>query len=76
MPTLVRDLFDEKQTASFLGVSTGTLRVWRSIKRFKDLPYIKVGSAVRYRYEDLLRFVASRVQTGSKPKARRRKVRR
>ena len=75
---VVRNLLNEKQTAAFLGVSEGTLKVWRSVKRY-NLPYIKVGKCVRYRYEHVLKFLASRTKPGGStpkknPKPRRRKA--
>ena len=48
----LNDLLDEKQAASFLTLSPGTLSVWRSTGRY-SLPFIKVGRLVRYRLSDL-----------------------
>lgn len=36
-----------KQASKLLGVSEGTLAVWRCTKRY-NLPYYKIGSNVRY----------------------------
>jgi hypothetical protein len=52
-------LVDEKLAAEILGVTPGTLSVWRCTRRY-PLPYIKVGRAVRYRLGDLDKFLASR----------------
>jgi hypothetical protein len=52
-------LVDEKITAEILGVTAGTLSVWRCTRRY-DLPYVKVGRAVRYRMEDIQRFIEQR----------------
>lgn len=49
-----------KQAAEYLGVSTGTLEVWRSNKRY-PLPYYKIGRLVKYRQSDLDAFLESRV---------------
>jgi len=49
------------QVAERLGVSTHTLAVWRCAKRY-PLPYIKVGSRVRYRQRDVESFVQGRIQ--------------
>jgi hypothetical protein len=55
----VAQLVDEKIAADILGVTAGTLSVWRCTRRY-PLPYIKVGRAVRYRLSDLEAFLASR----------------
>ena len=47
-----RDLLDEQQAASTIDVTPGTLSVWRSTGRY-NLPFIKIGSKVRYRRADL-----------------------
>lgn len=47
-----RSLLDDKEAASMLDVSPGTLGVWRSTGRY-NLPFIKVGRNVRYRRADL-----------------------
>lgn len=50
---------DEKRAAEILGVSPGTLSVWRCTRRY-PLPYQKIGRAVRYRVADLEAFAQSR----------------
>jgi excisionase family DNA binding protein len=52
-------LFPPKQAAEYLGVSVGTLEVWRCTKRY-PLPFIKVGRLVKYRKSDLDAFLESR----------------
>lgn len=42
-------LYTEAETASYLGVSRKTLQGWRYYR--KELPFVKVGSAVRYTRE-------------------------
>jgi len=54
-------LIDEKQAASILQVSPGTLSVWRSTGRYQ-IPFIKVGRLVRYRLSDLNAWLESRTQ--------------
>jgi excisionase family DNA binding protein len=54
-------LLSPEQVANTLGVSKQTLAVWRCEQRY-PLPYIKVGSRVRYRPEDVQQFVAARLQ--------------
>ena len=59
------ELLDERAAAELLDVSPGTLSVWRSTGRYK-LPFLKVGSKVRYRRSDLLAWLESRTrETGA-----------
>lgn len=48
-------LYTRKEAAEILGVSPITLAVWSS-KKIR-LPYIRIGGAVRYRNEDINRFL-------------------
>ncbi|MGD9662785.1 MAG: helix-turn-helix domain-containing protein [Porticoccaceae bacterium] len=57
-----KNLLTPQKTAEELGVTTGTLAVWRSTGRYK-LPFVKVGRKVMYRVEDIQSFVQSRIQT-------------
>jgi excisionase family DNA binding protein len=52
-------LLTTKQVAVILGVSPGSLNVWRATKRY-PLSYVKVGRAVRYRESDVRAFLQSR----------------
>lgn len=47
------------QVAETLGVTTGTLAVWRCTKRYQ-LPFVKIGRKIFYRNEDVNAFVESR----------------
>jgi excisionase family DNA binding protein len=50
-------LLTSKEAAEQLGLKNkDTLSVWRTTKRYQ-LPYIKVGRLVRYRTEDVQRFL-------------------
>jgi excisionase family DNA binding protein len=51
-------LLSNEEAAAYLGVSPGTLEVWRSTKRY-SLAYIKVGRLVKYRKEMLDAFLAA-----------------
>jgi predicted site-specific integrase-resolvase len=65
---MISELLDPQQTAQKLGVTTGTLAVWRCRKRYA-LRYVKVGAKVRYRAEDVQRFIERRsVGSGVKNK--------
>lgn len=60
MNTLVQpELLGPTAAAKYLGVSAGTLAVWRCTKRY-NLPYIKIGAKIVYDTSDLLRFIQSR----------------
>ena len=45
-------LLSSPQAANSIGVTPGTLEVWRCTKRYQ-IPYIKVGRLVKYRREAL-----------------------
>lgn len=52
----VRELVSRQEAADILNVQPQTLAKWASAQRY-DLPYIKVGKAVRYRRSDLREFM-------------------
>lgn len=54
------DLLDEAAAGAMLGVSPGTLSVWRSTGRY-SLPFLKVGRKVRYRVSDLNAWLEKRM---------------
>ncbi|MDT7514677.1 helix-turn-helix domain-containing protein [Rhodoferax mekongensis] len=54
-------LLNTNQAAELLGIAPATLTIWRSTNRRK-LAYVKIGSHVRYRREDLDRFIISNLQ--------------
>ncbi len=53
---LTESLLTQEQAAEILGVTPGTLSVWRCTKRY-NIPYIKVGRLVRYRKSALDAFL-------------------
>ncbi len=53
-------LLNEKQAAELLGTTPGTLSVWRCVRRYPELRYVKIGRSVRYRVEDLQDFISRR----------------
>jgi len=57
--TIPLGLLDENRAAEILGITAGTLSVWRCTKRY-DLKYVRVGRAIRYRLADIERFIESR----------------
>lgn len=55
----IDELLTEQEVALELGVSRGTLSVWRCTKRY-PLPYVKVGRLVRYKRSGVNSFVSAR----------------
>jgi excisionase family DNA binding protein len=53
------ELLTSEQAAAYLGISPGTLEVWRCTKRY-HIPFIKVGRLVRYRKSELDSFLDKR----------------
>jgi len=58
------DLMTPDQAALLLGVSPKTLATWRSTGRY-SIPYIKVGSRVRYPRKQLNEWLSTRPTGGS-----------
>jgi excisionase family DNA binding protein len=58
------ELLTSQQAADHLGVTPQTLAVWRCTRRYA-VPFVKVGSKVRYRRADLDRFLRRRTENGS-----------
>lgn len=56
------ELLSEKEAAKTLCLATNTLQVWRSTGRY-GLPFIKIGSKVRYRREDLQKWLEDRTRS-------------
>jgi len=52
-------LLSREEAAEFLGVKVITLAIWKSTQRH-NIPVVKVGRLVRYRFGGLLDFVESR----------------
>lgn len=52
-------LLAAEEVAGILAVKPATLAVWRSTKRY-NLPFIKVGRLVRYRWADIMAFIEGR----------------
>jgi helix-turn-helix protein len=55
------ELLTEQQAAEELGVSSGTLSVWRSTGRY-CLAYVKIGRLVRYRKGTLRAWTKARTR--------------
>jgi hypothetical protein len=53
------ELLDTKAAAAYLAIQPHTLEVWRVSGRY-DLPFVRVGSRIRYRRDHLDRFLQSR----------------
>ena len=57
----ISNLLDDHQASNYLGLKKGTLSVWRSTGRYQ-IPFVKIGSKVRYRQSDLDVWLESRTQ--------------
>jgi predicted DNA-binding transcriptional regulator AlpA len=60
----IENLVNEREVARITGMSLATVRRWRLLG--KGPKYLKVGSAVRYRPEDVAAWIASRPTGGEK----------
>lgn len=58
-------LLNEYQAAERLGLSVKTLRRWRWLKQ--GVPWIRIGTAVRYAPRDIGAFIEANRQTVSTP---------
>jgi hypothetical protein len=68
-------ILTQEQVALILGVTTNTLEAWRYKRRY-GLKYLKVGSLVRYREQDVRAFLESRLVSGdAQPTGARRRSR-
>lgn len=54
-------LLTPEQAAEILGVRVQTMAVWRSYGRY-PLPFVRAGRLIRYRTEDLIKFIEDRTQ--------------
>jgi hypothetical protein len=72
--TQIPELITPAEAAAALHTTEGVLATWRSAKRY-SLRYVKVGSKVYYKREDVFKFIEARTMTGveeSKPHRSRR----
>lgn len=54
----MKSLLTPKEVSEMLGVTESTLNVWRCTKRY-PLNYVKMGFHVRYKKEDVIKFIDS-----------------
>lgn len=55
----MQERLPHREAAEYIGVTSDTLNVWRSEKRY-PIPYLKVGSKVYYWKKDLDAWLESR----------------
>ena len=53
------ELLTADQAAEYIGVKPQTLAIWRSTGRY-SLPFLKVGRLIKYRRENLEKWLESR----------------
>lgn len=58
------DLLTAAETAARIGVKASTLSIWRTTGRYA-LPFVKAGRLVRYRRQDVERWLESRIGTST-----------
>ena len=58
-----RNLMTAREAAEYLGVKYNTLAAWRCTKQ-RIIPYIKIGSKVKYRRSDLDQFMSDNLIVG------------
>ncbi len=58
------ELLTPEQTALKLNITEGTLSVWRCTGRY-NLPFIKIGRAVRYKESDIELFINDRTHNNT-----------
>ena len=54
-------LVGPEEASKILGVSPGTLSVWRTTGRY-NLPFVKIGQKVKYKIDDLQTFIERRTR--------------
>ena len=59
--SLLQKLLTPEEAAIYIGVSPGTLSVWRSTGRY-NLPFVKAGRLVRYNVAALDAWLATRTR--------------
>ena len=57
--TEIQPLLTPKQVSEILGVSVGTLSIWRCLHRY-NLPYKKIGRLVKYEARAVADFIDRR----------------
>lgn len=55
-------LMDQRAAATYLGTTVGTLNSWRHYGKNK-IPFVRWGSRIRYRKEDLDAWILSHIET-------------
>lgn len=58
-----RQLLTTEEAANYLAVTPSILVNWRCTKRVK-VPFVRIGHAVRYRRNDLDKFLESQLEEG------------
>jgi excisionase family DNA binding protein len=62
-PISITTPFNTREAADYLGVRSGTLEAWR-IRGGGPL-FIKMGRSIRYRLEDLQRFIEENIKSST-----------
>ena len=57
-------LLSATEICDMIGITIGTLYTWRATKRF-SVPCIKIGKLLKYRYEDVMKFINEREEVNN-----------
>lgn len=60
----MEELMTTQEVADYLRIKKQTLEAWRS-KNINNIPYIKIGTSVRYRRRDVEEWVQKQLNKGS-----------
>jgi predicted DNA-binding transcriptional regulator AlpA len=66
----LKALLNERDVARITGLSVASVRRWRLLRRGPK--YLKIGSAVRYKSEDISAWLESRPTGGGQPQSEAR----
>jgi predicted DNA-binding transcriptional regulator AlpA len=65
LPSTIAQLLNEREVARITGLSVASVRRWRLLRQGPR--YLKIGSAVRYKAEDIARWLETRPSGGECP---------
>jgi DNA-binding transcriptional regulator YiaG len=65
-PTRENRYLREREAAKFLGVSTHTLRAWRSRSPLSGLPVTRIGKVILHSMKELERYMEERTVGGGR----------
>jgi len=64
MTSPAAEMMTDPEVTALIRVAPGTLANWRSTKA-QQIPFVRIGSHIRYRRTDVDRWIEQRVERGS-----------